>query len=79
MTKALVLSLPDLNKQFVIQNDASGIGLGLVLTQDGHPLTFLAKRFVLNNKFLQLMFVNCMQLPRLLKMASLFTGKAIYY
>lgn len=34
MIYALVLSLPDFNKLFIIESDASGTGVGVVLLQD---------------------------------------------
>jgi hypothetical protein len=38
-----VLALPNFEQQFIIETDASDGGMGVVLMQGGHPLTFLSK------------------------------------
>jgi hypothetical protein len=43
MSDTLVLSLPGFHKPFVVEIDASGHGLGVVLMQQGQPLPYLRK------------------------------------
>ena len=39
----LVLALPDFTLPFIIEADASGVGIETVLMQQGHPLAFISK------------------------------------
>lgn len=43
MTTALVLGLPDLNDDFIIECDASGRGIGAVLMERRRPLVYFIK------------------------------------
>ena len=45
LCQAPVLRLPDFNSEFVIETDASGIGMGAILSQHHHPLAFFSKPF----------------------------------
>ena len=38
-----VLALQDFSRPFLVETDASGTGIGVVLMQGGHPSTFLSK------------------------------------
>nr|GEU41703.1 hypothetical protein [Tanacetum cinerariifolium] len=43
MIQVISLQLPDFNETFLIETDAYGVGIGVVLQQNGHPVAFLSK------------------------------------
>jgi hypothetical protein len=48
MSSTHVLTTPDFAKPFVVEYDASGIGIATILMQDGHPIAFESRK--LNKK-----------------------------
>jgi hypothetical protein len=43
MTQAPVIALPNFTQSFVIECDVSGVGVDVVLMQNGRPVAFLSK------------------------------------
>lgn len=45
LSEAPVLTLPDFQLPFTVETDASSIGMGVVLSQRGHPIAYFSKPF----------------------------------
>jgi hypothetical protein len=62
LSTAPVLSMPDFSKTFIIETDASDGGMGAVLMQEGHPISFLSKAFCPRNQALSTYETECLAL-----------------
>lgn len=60
LINAPVLAVPDFSKKFVIETDASDLGMGAVLMQEGHPVAFLSKAFCPRNQALSTYEKECL-------------------
>lgn len=43
MTSNPTLAMPNFSEPFIIEIDASGEGIGAMLTQNGHPIVFISR------------------------------------
>lgn len=56
MTTALVLRLPNFDKPFIVETDASGSGLGVALMQENRPLAYYSKSLSSRKRMMSSMY-----------------------
>ena len=44
LTNALILALPKFSKSFELECDVFNVGIGVVLLQEGHPISYLSDK-----------------------------------
>jgi hypothetical protein len=60
LVQALVLAVPDFEKPFILETDASDLGVGAVLMQDNHPIAYLSKHLCPRNQTLSVYENECL-------------------
>jgi hypothetical protein len=60
LVQAPVLALPDFRRPFIVETDACQYGVGVVLMQQGHPITYLSKSLCPHNQSLSTYEKECL-------------------
>ena len=76
MASAPVLALPNFSLPFTIETDASGVGTGAVLVQQGHPIAYLSR--TLAPKHLQLSAYE-KEFLAVVQVETLLVGQTFHY
>lgn len=59
LTTSPVLALPSPNKEFVVETDACGQGIGAILMPEGHLVAYISKALAQSTKLYLCMRRNC--------------------
>jgi hypothetical protein len=60
LANAPVLAVPDFQQPFVLETDASDLGVGALLMQKGHPISYLSRALSAKNRALSTYEKECM-------------------
>lgn len=60
ISEASILALPNMQRPFELEADASGYAMGVVLMQDGHPMAYHSELFRGLKRTIQHMTMNCL-------------------
>ncbi|RVW63028.1 Retrovirus-related Pol polyprotein from transposon 17.6 [Vitis vinifera] len=71
MTSTPTLAMPNFNEPLIIESDASGDGIGVVLTQQGKPIAFMSRALgVSKRSWTKVLYPNRSKKPQILARAT---------